>query len=717
MITISMARRVAPLSLVVCLFSFASHAETGCESIFQSFYPNSITDEGAGCQTCHDFADSSGIFNSYGSDLRQNGASGAGFSCGATADFEAALAAVEDFDSDGDGNSNIVEITAGTQPGWCDTASSSTCNNSGGNPPNTPLDPISTNGIPIANAGGPYGGEAGVTLIQFDGSGSTDPENDTLTFAWDFGDGTAGSSDRPSHTYLTAGNFEVTLIVNDGTDNSEPAVALAEISEPVTNLMPVANPGGPYSGEPGIAVQFDGTGSSDANGDTLTYAWDFGDGAMGDGATPTHVYPGEATYIVTLTVHDGQIGSEPATVNVEIAMPPANREPIADAGGPYSGDTGSIIVFDGSGSNDPDGDSLAYAWDFGDGTTGTSAMPEHSYAAVGAYTVGLVVSDGEFDSARAETTVEVSDPLDETEGEALYASNCLFCHGDPWAEPAVDDSLPGLRRVTGARNCNIDGSIFGTSVFPNGVPEMQFLQGLTEAEIGAMAEYLNSRDATGEQRYVSTCAGCHGNNGAGGRTDEDVHGESAHETWEAIEEEEEMQYLACMPNSDIEAIADFLMTLDDDFDDDGIDDDHDNDDDNDGIDDEADDDDDNDGMSDDDEREDGTDPRDDDSDDDGRSDGEEHEDDTDPLDSDSDDDGLDDGEEHHHGTDPNDADTDDDGKSDGDEVSIFGTNPLVADSVALKNGSGGGGSTNLLLLLLLFFAGVATRGGARRPGE
>lgn len=715
MITISMARRVAPLSLFVCLFSFASHANTDCESIFKSSYPNSITHEGGGCQTCHDFAAGGSIFNSYGSDLQQNGASAAEFSCTA-GDFAPVLIAVENLDSDGEDNSNIVEINAGTQPGWCDTASSSTCINSGGAPPNTQLDPVPTNDIPIANAGGPYSGEAGVTLIQFDGSGSTDPDNGTLTFAWDFGDGAAGSGAMPSHTYPTAGNFQVTLIVNDGMDDSEPAVTSATISEPVTNLAPVANPGGPYTGEPGIAVLFDGSGSSDPNADPLTFAWDFGDGVMVDGATPTHVYAGDGTYIVTLTVDDGQIGSVPATVNVEITTPPANREPIADPGGPYSGDTGSIIVFDGSGSNDPDGDSLAFAWDFGDGTTGTGAMPEHSYAVVGTYTLGLVVSDGEFDSARAETTVVVSDPVDKSEGEALYGSNCLFCHGDPWAGPAADDSLPGLRRVAGARYCNINGSLFGTSVFPNGVPEMQFLQGLTEAEIDAMAEYLNSRDATGEQRYISACAGCHGNNGAGGRTDEDVHGESARETWEAIEEEEEMQYLACMPNSDIEAIADFLMTLDDDYDDDGIDDRHDSDDDNDGIEDEADDDDDNDGMSDDDEREDGTDPRDDDSDDDGRSDGEEDEDGTDPLDRDSDDDGLDDGEEHDHGTDPNDADTDDDGKSDGDEVSVFGTNPLVADSVALANGSGGGGSTSLPLLLLLFFTGVVAR-RARRPGE
>jgi mono/diheme cytochrome c family protein len=146
---------------------------------------------------------------------------------------------------------------------------------------------------------------------------------------------------------------------------------------------------------------------------------------------------------------------------------------------------------------------------------------------------------------------------------------------------------------------------------------MQFLQGLTEADIDAIAEYLNSRDASGEQRYVATCAGCHGDNGSGGRTDEDVHGDSADEIWEAIYDEEEMAYLACMPRSDIDSIAGFLASHDDDFDDDGIDDDDDADDDNDGIDDDADHDDDNDGRSDDEEREDGTDPRNDDTDGDG----------------------------------------------------------------------------------------------------
>ncbi len=695
---------LVPVVLAAALFaSEGAYAWESCLQIFSGKYIDSRTDdvyaeppvETRACQVCHQTT-SGGPFNDYGRDLLDNGASGAGFDC-AGVDFEQALVNVEAMDSDGEGNSNFDEIDASTQPGWCAGGVSAGC---AASPPNVPLDPMPANRPPVADAGGPYTGEAGTTLIQFDGSGSTDQDGDTLSFEWEFGDGATATDMMPTHTYAAAGNYEVRLVVGDG-QASNAAVTSAAISAPPINIAPVADPGGPYAGQPGQPLTFDGSRSADPNGDRLNYSWSFGDSATGSDVNPTHTYTAAGNYTVTLTVDDGQLGSEPVTTTAEIAIPPANRAPTADPGGPYSGDTGAAIRFDGSGSGDPDGDALTYLWDFGDETTGTGATPTHDYAIAGVYEVSLVVNDGEFDSAAATTRVEVVDRVaDQPGGAALYDSNCGACHGDPWGGQAVEDMLPGLRRVAGARSCNIDGSIFGTSVFPNGVPEMQFLQGLAEADIEAIAEYLNSRDAGGEQRYVTTCAGCHGDNGAGGRVDEDVHGDSAEETWEAIYDEDEMAYLACMPREDIDAIADFLGGFDDDYDDDGIDDDEDRDDDGDGIDDDADDDDDNDGRSDDDEREDGTDPRDHDTDDDGVNDGDEHEHGTNPRDKDTDDDDLDDGEERDYGTDPKDPDTDDDGKSDGEEVKVLGTNPLVAES-ADTGDSSGGGSTGLPLLLTL----------------
>ncbi|PYP13795.1 MAG: hypothetical protein DMD54_15550, partial [Gemmatimonadetes bacterium] len=61
----------------------------------------------------------------------------------------------------------------------------------------------------------------------------------------------------------------------------------------------------------------------------------------------------------------------------------ANHPPTAAAGGPYTGVEGAAITFDGSGSSDPDGDQLGYAWNFGDGSTGTGSAPSHTYVGVG----------------------------------------------------------------------------------------------------------------------------------------------------------------------------------------------------------------------------------------------------------------------------------------------------------------------------------------------
>ncbi len=69
--------------------------------------------------------------------------------------------------------------------------------------------------------------------------------------------------------------------------------------------------------------------------------------------------------------------------------------PICDAGGPYQGNSGEPIQFDGSASFDPNGTIVSYDWDFGDGYTGAGATPTHIYAEDGLFTVELCVTDNE----------------------------------------------------------------------------------------------------------------------------------------------------------------------------------------------------------------------------------------------------------------------------------------------------------------------------------
>ena len=539
---------------------------------------------------------------------------------------------------------------------------------------------------PVANAGGPYSGTV-ATAVGFDGTGSRDPDGSIVTYAWDFGDGNTGSGPTPSHAYAAGGVFTVTLTVTDSDNLQDTATASASIADASGTQPPVADAGGPYSGMTGMAIQFDGSGSTDPDGTIASYDWDFGDGNGTSGATPVHTYAAAGSYTATLTVTDGTGGSDSASASVQVSDQ-VNRAPTANPGGPYNVEPGEAVAFDGTGSADPDGTIVSYAWNFGDGTVGSGADPTHAYTAEGDYLVTLVVTDdGGLDSAMASTQVTVRSAAG---GEALYMTNCADCHGGPWDGPAVDAALPGLKRVAGARACTIEGAIFGTSVFPGGVPDMVAYgnQGLTSAEIEAIAGYLNSREANGGQRYVSACASCHGNDGRGGRVDEGVRGEDAGDIHEAIREERTMTFLSCLPASDVQLMAGYLAgttgsggtgTACDDDDDDDCDDDKDK------------------------QKEKRKKcKRDDDCDDDGR---------RDDVDEDDDNDGMPDEYEDSYGFnryDKADAsqDADRDGKTNLAEFKA-GTDPLDASSK--PSGLGGGGSTGPFSLLGLALLGLARR--------
>jgi serine protease len=183
---------------------------------------------------------------------------------------------------------------------------------------------------------------------------------------------------------------------------------------PVPNTPPVADANGHYTGTEDTPITFDGSGSYDPDGDTITYSWNFGDGNTGTGVNPTHAYTAGGTYTVTLVVNDGKVNSDPSSTTAEIAE--VNDPPVAVAGADQFASIGQTLTFDGSASYDPDGSLVSYDWDFGeDGATGTGVTTTHAYSAAGIYTVTLTVEDDGGLTDADELTVTVSE-TPQTEG-------------------------------------------------------------------------------------------------------------------------------------------------------------------------------------------------------------------------------------------------------------------------------------------------------------
>ena len=167
----------------------------------------------------------------------------------------------------------------------------------------------------------------------------------------------------------------------------------------------VANP---TSGQAPLTVQFSGTSSIDPDGDTLTYTWNFGDGSMGSGATPSHTYTAPGQYTATLTVTDA-FGND-STASQTIFVGDTTQSPVAGfTASPSSGGTPLTVSFNAAASTDPDGSIVSYAWSFGDGGTGSGSTALHTYSSQGTYTATLTVTDDSGLTSTSSQTIVVID--------------------------------------------------------------------------------------------------------------------------------------------------------------------------------------------------------------------------------------------------------------------------------------------------------------------
>ena len=161
----------------------------------------------------------------------------------------------------------------------------------------------------------------------------------------------------------------------------------------------------PTSGKAPLNVDFRTT-AVDPDGGPLTYDWRFGDGTRSSARNPKHTYSA-GIYTATLFVTDdeGDVGTSAVTITVAAGTPPT----VIATADPTSGSAPLRVRFAATG-DDPNGPEtqLRYAWDFGDGGTGSGARASHRYVAPGVYTATVTVTDEEGLTGSTQVKVTVN---------------------------------------------------------------------------------------------------------------------------------------------------------------------------------------------------------------------------------------------------------------------------------------------------------------------
>ena len=241
-----------------------------------------------------------------------------------------------------------------------------------------------------------------------------DPENASMRWEMDFGDGFTGEGNTSEvfHTYREEGTYTATLVVYD------PWNANATCSAKI-NVQHNEKPTALFSYSPSEIKEDEEVSfmesSTDPDGGVMGWMWNFGDGSTSTERNPKHAYSTPGTYTVMLTVEDesGLKGS----YYKEIIVEPKNMPPTADFTFlPKTPKAGEEVNFADK-SYDPDGNIESWSWDFGDGLTSTDSEPSHTYASGGNYSVTLTVRDDKGMEGVKRLTITVEEAPTPTESQ------------------------------------------------------------------------------------------------------------------------------------------------------------------------------------------------------------------------------------------------------------------------------------------------------------
>ncbi|MBA4337169.1 hypothetical protein C0416_05375 [bacterium] len=224
--------------------------------------------------------------------------------------------------------------------------------------------------------------------VNFNASSSSDPDDDIVDYKWDFnGDGVFDSAgETTSYIYNTVGSYNASLTVIDSAGFEDKEVILVKALSKGLEARLSADP---VSGVVPLTVSFDATGSTYADGDIVSYEWDFGDGSAprSDVGQVTYKYTKIGNFTTTVKVRTNDGKQEEATILVSVRQVPLKS---CFEMSKAVGDAPLTIIFNpqcATGTIDK------YKWTFGDGETSTERKPTHIFTTPGSYEVTLEISD------------------------------------------------------------------------------------------------------------------------------------------------------------------------------------------------------------------------------------------------------------------------------------------------------------------------------------
>ncbi|MBI4331240.1 MAG: PKD domain-containing protein [Chloroflexi bacterium] len=224
----------------------------------------------------------------------------------------------------------------------------------------------------------PAGGPAPLTVSFTDRS-----SGNIYTWLWSFGDGSTSSTQNPTKTYTSTGNYTVTLTAGNPAGSSSTSLPVTVYGPPVAGFTRTLNP-------PSGVVPNTATFTDTSTNFPATWSWAFGDGTGSSSQNPVKIYTAPGNYTVTLTASN-PAGSSSTTQTVSVY-----GTPVASFTENVSSGVAPLAV---NFTDTSTGNIVSWLWSFGDGTSSASKNPTKTYTSSGNYTVTLTVTNPAGSSA------------------------------------------------------------------------------------------------------------------------------------------------------------------------------------------------------------------------------------------------------------------------------------------------------------------------------